>query len=164
MKRKGLTLLNLFVAILLLGSVSMASGEEYEGISDVKTAKIVFDERESNPKATALHLKVAYQAFKDLAAMKKNPAAVIVFSGPSVKLVSRNKEGFSPEDQKYLDEIAGTISSMSKDGIKSEICLIAVKYFEVDPASVLPEIKRVGNGWISLTAYQAQGYSLVPVY
>ena len=164
MKRKGMTLLNLFVAILLLGSVSIASGEEYEGISNLKTAKIVFDERESNPKATALHLKVAYQAFKDLAAMKKNPAAVIVFSGPSVKLVSRNKEGFSPEDQKYIDEIADTISSMSKDGIKSEICLIAVKYFEVDPATVLPEIKRVGNGWISLTAYQAQGYSLVPVY
>ena len=164
MKRKGMALLNLFVAVLLLGSVSTASGEEYEGITCVKTARIVFDEREGNPKAAALHLKVVYQAYKDLAAMKKDPAAVIVFSGPSVKLISKKKEGFSPEDQKSIDEIADTISSMSKDGIKSEFCLIAAKYFEVDPATVLPEIKKVGNGWISLTVYQALGYSLVPVY
>ena len=96
--------------------------------------------------------------------MKKEPAIVIVFMGPSVKLVSKNREGFSPEDHKSLDEIANTVSAMSKDGVKSEICLAAVKYFNVDPASVLPEIKRVGNGWISTAVYQAQGYSLVPVY
>lgn len=164
MKRKGMTLLNLFMAILMLGSVSTASGEEYEGITSIKSAKIVFDERESNPKAAVLHLKLVHQTYKDLAAMKKEPAIVIVFMGPSVKLVSMNREGFSPEDQKSLDEIATTVSAMSKDGIKSEICLFAVKVLNVDPASVLPEIKRVGNGWISMAVYQAQGYTLVPVY
>jgi intracellular sulfur oxidation DsrE/DsrF family protein len=96
--------------------------------------------------------------------MQKKPAFVVVFMGPSVKLVSKNREGFSPDDHKTLDEIANTLSAMSKDGIKLEICLVAVKVFNVDPASVLPEIKRVGNGWISMAVYQAQGYSLVPVY
>jgi intracellular sulfur oxidation DsrE/DsrF family protein len=81
-----------------------------------------------------------------------------------VKLVSKNREGFSPEDLKSLDEIASTVTAMAKDGITLEICLVAVKYFDVDPASVLPEIKGVGNGWISVIGYQAQGYSLVPVY
>src|SRR5574341_2676834 len=34
------------------------------------------------------------------------------------------------------------------------------------PAKDAPsqEFKRVGNGWISMTVHQAQGYSLVPVY
>lgn len=164
MKRNGMALLNLFVAAMLLCSVSTVYGEEYDGMNGVKSAKIVFDERESNPKATALHLKLVHQTYKDLAAMKKEPAIVVVFMGPSVKLVSKNREGFSPEDNKSLDEIASTVSAMSKDGIKSEICLVAVKFFNVDPASVLPEIKRVGNGWISTTVYQSQGYSLVPVY
>jgi len=36
--------------------------------------------------------------------------------------------------------------------------------FGVDTASILPEIKHVPNGWISLIAYQAKGYSIVPVY
>jgi intracellular sulfur oxidation DsrE/DsrF family protein len=164
MKRNGMALLNLFMAIMLLGSVPTASAEETEGIMSIQSVKMVFDERESNPYATALHLKLVHQTYKDLAAMKKEPAIVVVFMGPSVKLVSKNREGFSQEDYKYLDEIADTVSAMSKDGIKSEICLTAVKYFKVDPASVLPEIKRVGNGWISSTVYQAQGYSLVPVY
>jgi intracellular sulfur oxidation DsrE/DsrF family protein len=164
MKRKGITLLNLFLAILLIGSVSTASGEEYEGIKSVKTAKIIFDERESSPNTAILHLKLVHQTYKDLGAMKKKPAFVVVFMGPSVKLVSKNREGFSPDDHKTLDEIANTLSAMSKDGIKLEICLVAVKVFNVDPASVLPEIKRVGNGWISMAVYQAQGYSLVPVY
>lgn len=164
MKKNSLGLLNLFMATLLLCSVSTAFGEEYEGIASVKSAKVIFDERESNPKFAVLHLKLVHQTYKDFAAMKKDPAFVIVFIGPSVKLVSKNRESFSPEDQKSLDEIANIISAMSKDGIKLEICLVAVKVFNVDPASVLPEIKRVGNGWISMVSYQGQGYSLVPVY
>ena len=118
----------------------------------------------SNPKSAVLHLNVIRQTYDELTAMKKNPALVLVFSGPSVKLISKNREGFSPEERKSLDEIANIISAMSKDGIKLEICLIAAKVFNVDPASVLPEIKKVGNGWISIIGYEAQGYSLVPVY
>ena len=52
---------------------------------------------------------------------------------------------------------------MAKDGIQFEICLIAVKVFGVEPSSILPEIKQVGNGWISLIGYEARGYALVPV-
>ncbi|MGE5284686.1 MAG: DsrE family protein [Actinomycetota bacterium] len=164
MKRNRAALLNLFMATLLLCSVSTAFGEEYEGLASLKSAKVIWDERESTPKTAVLHLKLIHQTYKDFAAMKKDPAFVVVFIGPSVKLVSKNKDSFSLEDQKAIDEIANTISAMSKDGIKMEICLVAVKVFNVDPASVLPEIKRVGNGWISMIAHEAQGYSLVPVY
>jgi len=164
MKRKIITLISLSIAIVLLCAVSFASGEEYETMKGIKSAKAVFDERESNPKSAALHLKLIHQTYKELAAMKKNPVFAVVFSGPSVKLISRNREGFSPDDQKSLDEIASTISAMSKDGMKLEVCLIAANVFNVDPASFLPEIKRVGNGWISEIGYQAKRYSLVPVY
>lgn len=164
MKRKIIALISLCIFISVLCAVSVASGEEYEAMKGIKSAKAVFDERQSNPKSAALHLKIIHQTYKELAAMKKNPIFVVVFSGPSVKLISKSREGFSPEDQKSLDEIADTISAMSKDGMKLEICLIAANIFRVDPASVLPEIKRVGNGWISGIGYQAHGYSLVPVY
>ena len=164
MERKMIALLNLFMAISLLCVVPSVSGEEYKAMKGIKSAKAVIDERESDPKTAALHLKIIHQTYKELAAMKKNPVFVIVFIGPSVKLISKNREGFSPEDQKSLDDIANTISAMSKDGIELEICLVAAKVLNVDHASVLPEIKRVGNGWISEIGYQAQGYSLVPVY
>jgi intracellular sulfur oxidation DsrE/DsrF family protein len=163
MKTKITGLLNLFIVISLLCVVSTVYGEEYESMKGIKAAKAVFDEREGNPKGAALQLKIIHQTYKELAAMKNDPVFVVIFIGPSVKLISKTREGFSPEDQKSLDEIANTITAMSKDGINLEICLVAAKMFNVDPASVLPEIKRVGNGWISMIGYQAQRYSLVRV-
>lgn len=157
-------MLGLVAAIMLVCAVPVASAEEYAGIAGLKTAKVVFDERESSPKTAVLHLKLVHQTYKDFAAMKKDPAFVVIFMGPAVKLISKNREGYSPDERKALDEIAGTISAMSKDGIKSEMCLVAAKVFDVDPTSVLPEIKPVGNGWISMVVRQSEGYSVVPVY
>jgi len=39
---------------------------------------------------------------------------------------------------------------MSKEGIHLEICLVAARIFKVDPATVLPEIKRVEK-WLDFT-------------
>jgi len=159
------------VAISLLLSVCMSLvffsvvfAQEYEALKGLKSAKAIFDVRIGSPKAAALHLQLIQQAYKDLGARKLKPGFAVVFIGPSVKLISKNREGFSAEDQKKLDEIAGTISQMSKAGIKLEICLIAARVLGVDPASILPEIKKVQNGYISVIGYQAHGYSLVPVY
>jgi hypothetical protein len=38
-----------------------------------------------------------------------------------------------------------------------------VKVLDIDPATLMPEIDQVGNGFISVLGYQAQGYSLVTV-
>ncbi|MEJ2191977.1 MAG: DsrE family protein [Nitrospirota bacterium] len=163
MKRRVTILNYLLLAIFLFSAVSV-SAEEYKALEGVKSTKAIFDFRIGDAKSAALHMDLIYQTYRDLAAMKKGPDFVVEFIGPSVKLISKNRAGFSPEDQKTLDEIAKTITAMSKDGIKFEICLAAAKVFNVDPASVLPEIKRVGNGWISEIGYQAQGYSLVPAF
>ena len=160
-------MISLFVSTwLLFIAVSQGFGEDYEALKGLKSVKAVFDVRVANPKSAALSLKLIHDTFKDknIMAVTKKPAFVVIFIGPSVKLISKNKEGFSPEEQKILDEIATTISEMSKDGIKLEICLFAAKVFNVDPASVLPGIKHVPNGWVSLIGYEAKGYSLIPAY
>jgi intracellular sulfur oxidation DsrE/DsrF family protein len=151
---------------LIFVSVAQAPAEEYEALKGLKSVKAVFDVRIGNPKGAALQLKLIHDTCKDknIMAATKKPAFVVIFIGPSVKLISKNKEGFSPEEQKILDEIATTISEMSKDGIKLEICLFAAKVFNVDPASILPGIKHVPNGWVSLIGYETKGYSLVPAY
>jgi intracellular sulfur oxidation DsrE/DsrF family protein len=33
----------------------------------------------------------------------------------------------------------------------------------VDPATIMPEVEIVGNGFISVVGYQSQGYSLVKI-
>ena len=154
--------------LICLSLVVVVNGfcEEYEALKGLKSVTAVFDVRIGNPKSAALNLKLIHDTFKDKSIMSitKEPAFVVAFIGPSVKLISKNRDGFSPEDQRLLDDIATTVSAMVKSGIKLEMCLVAAQIFGVDPDSVLPEIKQVGNGWISLIGYQAKGYSLVPAY
>ena len=152
------------LSFLFWGALSAVSAQEVEALKGVKSAKAIFDVRVANPKGAAVQIKLIHQTYQQLVAGKKKPVCVVSFMGPSVKLISKNREGFAGEDQKSLDEIAETISRMAKDGFRVEICLFAARLFGVDAASILPEIKKVENGWISLIGYQAQGYSLVPAY
>ena len=152
------------LAWAFLVAAPAVSGKEPDALKGVKSAKVFFDVRVANPKGAAVQLKLIHDTHQQLVAEKKKPVCVVSFMGPSVKLVSKNREGFTAEDQKSLDEIAETISKLAKDSIRVEICLFASKLFGVDPASILPGIKQVDNGWVSLIGYQARGYSLVPAY
>jgi intracellular sulfur oxidation DsrE/DsrF family protein len=153
-----------FGLFLMLSSVSLASTEQYAAMKGVDSVKAFFDMRDGVPKSAAVHMNLIYDTYKELTTMKKKPVFVVVFIGSAVKLISSNRSEFNQEDQKYLKEIAETISKMSKAGIRLEVCLTAAKYFGVDPASIQSEIIHVGNGWISEIGYQARGYQLVPVY
>jgi intracellular sulfur oxidation DsrE/DsrF family protein len=168
MKRKSKTIMMsaLLSVCLLLFAVTHAFGEGYEALKGLTSLKAVFEVRAAEPRSAALQLNLVRSMYKDnsIREITKKPAFVVVFIGPAVKLVSTERKGFPAEQHKILDEIASTISEMSKDGIELEICLFAAHLLGVNAASILPEIKQVDNGWISLIGYQAKGYSLVPVY
>lgn len=154
-----------FTVCLLMVSAGNSFCEEYGTLKGLKSVKAVFDFELGDPQMALIHLKVIDQTFNDknINMMKNKPDFAVIFIGPSVKLVSKNKSGFTAEQQKILDELAMTISKMAKEGIKFEICLVAVNILGVDPATILPEIKQVGNGWISLIGHESKGYALVPV-
>jgi intracellular sulfur oxidation DsrE/DsrF family protein len=154
----------LAASFLVLSSISYTFAEEYDAMKGVNSVNVMFDMRDGNPQTAVIHLNLIYDTYKELVAMKKNPVFVVVFMASAVKLISNDHSGFKAEEQKSLKEIAGIISMMSKAGVRVEVCLFAAKVFGVEPASILPEIERVGNGWISEIGYQARRYSLVPVY
>ena len=165
-KSAKITIMSVFLTVCLITvTAGDICSEEYSALKGLKSVKAVFDFELGNPHSALIHLQVIHQTFKDknIWMGKKKPDIAVVFIGPSVKLVSKNRGDFSTDDQKILNEFASTISAMAKDGIKFEICLIAVKVFGVEPSSILPEIKQVGNGWISLIGYETRGYALVPV-
>jgi intracellular sulfur oxidation DsrE/DsrF family protein len=167
MERKSRVIVSIVIASVFIPAVvGSAFAAAYESLAGQKSVKAIFDVRVSSAKSAALQIKVIHETYKDqgIRAVSKKPSFVVAFMGPSVKLLSKDRQGFSAEDQKSMDEIAQTVQAMAKDGIKLEICDFASKVFGVDPASILPEIKHVPNGWVSVIGYQARGYSLVPVY
>ena len=165
-KSANIVIMSILTVCLLIVTAGNVFSQEYRTMKGMKYVKAVFDFETGNPQGAVRRLQVIHQAFNDknIRAITKKPEFVVVFIGPAVKLTSKNRGGVIADDQKILDEFASTISEMSKAGIKFEICLIAVKAFGVEPSSILPEIKQVGNGWISLIGYQDRSYSLVPVY
>ena len=162
-RRKGLVM-SIVGIFLIMSNLSLASAEEYDAMKGVDTVNVFFDMRDANPMIADVHLALILDTYNEFVAMKKKPDFVVVFMGGAVKLISSDRCQFSSEERKYLDAIADTISKMSKAGIRLEVCLAAVKYFNIDPDSIQSELKQVGNGWISEIGYQARGYQLVPVY
>jgi intracellular sulfur oxidation DsrE/DsrF family protein len=165
MKKNAILFTGLLLGAILLAA-NTASTAEYDFLQGLKSFKAVVDVRSGKPKSLAVALGLIHQMYLDEAvkSVTDKPEFVIVFIGPAVKLVTTNTEGMSPEDKEMAGKIAETITAMAKDGIKLEICLFAVDLLGVDRSSILPEIKHVGNGWISLIGYQHLGYALVPVY
>ena len=147
-------------------SIDSANAREYEALKGVKSVNTVFDFRDGKPENALVHLKLVHDTFKDqaLKAVSQKPDFVVVFMGPSVMLLSNNREKFSPDEKKQLEEFDGIISAMAKDGVRLEVCLFAVSFFKLDPGSIAPEIKQVDNGWIASLGYQQKDYSLVPVF
>lgn len=162
--RRKIVVVCLAAFFVVLSCLSCAWAEEYSAMKGVKSVNAMFDMRDANPQSAIVHLNLIHDTYKELVAMKKSPVFVVVFMGGSVKLISSDHRGFKAEEENSLKEIAGIVSKMSKAGIRVEVCLFAAKVFGVEPASILPEIQRVGNGWISEIGYQAGGYSLVPIY
>jgi intracellular sulfur oxidation DsrE/DsrF family protein len=169
MKRESTAIVgSLFIAILILVSASVtAHAGDYDALKGAKSVRAVFDVRSANPKGVALHLEIILQMAADenlKKATQLEPEFVVVFLGPSVKLISTQTEGFSPEEKEILGGIAKSITKMSEAGIGLEICLVAAGIFGVDPATLLPEIKHVNNGLVSLIGYQEKDHALIPVY
>lgn len=163
-KSMKLTLSVLVAACLVIGTAGSVYGETYAALEGLDSFKAVVDFRNSSAKAASVHLDLMHKTYQDknVTAVDAKPDFVIVFMGPSVKLISTSREGVSAEDAKYLDSIAKTLSAMDKDGIRLEVCVAAVELTGVDPATILPEIHKVPNGWISSVGYQLNGYALIP--
>ncbi len=156
----------ILLIILSFVDTTYVFGQEYEALKGLKSIKAVFEFRKDDPKSAAFYLNAIHQTYKDknITAVTENPDFVVVFTGPGVKVLSKNKEDFPPEEHEIIDNIANKISAMVKDGIKMEICLVAATIHGIDPESILPDIKPVYNGWISLIGYQNNGYSLILTY
>jgi intracellular sulfur oxidation DsrE/DsrF family protein len=150
--------------IIAMAAIPAMSGE-YAALEGVKSVKIVFDVSQGSPQ-TANIVFWAVNNVKDdksVRALSEPPQVAVVFHGPAVKMISTDRNGFKESDNEALDQFASMIQQMKTGGVKFEVCDYALKVMGVDPKTVLPEVDHVGNGFISIAGYQAQGYSVITI-
>jgi len=156
-------------ASLLLGIAVLPSPARAQESSDaaalagLKTAKVAFDLKDGDGKTLLGRLRIIDETRQSLIKQGVKPEFILTFRGPATRLVQTDLSKIKPEDRESAKQIAAKLAEMSRaPGVQGlEQCAVAVREQETKPEAVLPEIRVVGNAWISLMAYQAKGYAYI---
>lgn len=153
------------VVLAVMLTATPAISGEYPALEGIDGLKVVFDVSLASPAMANIVFDAITEVYtdKNTLALKYPPKTAIVFHGPAVNLISTSRESFEVSDHEALDAFTDKIRRMKKDGVRLEVCVYALKVLGVDPSTVLPEINHVGNGFISVAGFQAQGYSVITI-
>lgn len=158
----------LFFVLFLVSTIIQAEEpviNDQAALGDLKVGKGVFLVDIGDAKKLNFYLEVIQGTFKGMKSQGVDPDFILVYIGPSVKYLSSSP---SPETEQeaggVLMEIESNVESLAVLGVKQEICAVATRVFGIENDAVLDDLALVGDGFISLIGYQAQGYHLVPVF
>ncbi len=153
----------LALATFLVHSNGARAADDSAALAGLKEGKIAFDIHEGNPKLLLARLNVIDETRQSLIQQGVKPHFILAFRGPATKLVQTDQEKIKPEDREGAAKVAAKIKEMSKaPGVEGfEQCAIASRTQETKTELVLPEVRVVGNGFISLMAYQTRGYAYI---
>ena len=163
MKALMRVLLTALVAISV-STMAAAKPDDSAALEGVTTGKVVFDINMADAEKMTLYLSVIAETVDDLERQGVTPEVILAFRGLSVKLVSTDRENMELTDYEHLDRIAEQLGGLHARGVRIEACSVATRLFGIDNGTLLKGIKPVGNTFVSLTGYQAQGYASIPIY
>ena len=167
MKRRFLTLVT-GLLLLFSGSLVLAGNpvvNDQAALAGLKTGKGVFLIDIGDASKLNFYLEVIQGTYKGMKEQGTEPDFVLVYIGPSVKYLSTSPSvAVEQAAGGVLMEIESNVEALADLGVRQEICAVATRVFAIDNKTLLPGLTLVGDGFISLIGYQAQGYHLVPVF
>ncbi|MDB5812369.1 MAG: hypothetical protein JWN94_4491 [Betaproteobacteria bacterium] len=156
-------LLSLIAAAMLVHAGAARAADDKLALTGVNEAKIAFDIKEGEGRALLARLDSIDETRQSLIQQGMTPHFILAFRGPATRLVQTDPEKIKPEDRETAQKVAAKIKEMSAakgvDGL--EQCSLAVRQQGTNADKVLPQIRVVGNGFISLMAYQSKGYAYI---
>ncbi len=138
--------------------------KDTDALRGLTRAKAVFLIDVNNPQKVGHVLAVVKKTDTGMRSQGVTPAIVVVFVGPDVAFLTRDRRGISYMDERAVAGIQKEIGGLHGMGVRFQACGVALKGMDVSPTDVIPTVQPVGNGYISVIGYQTKGYSLVPVY
>jgi len=157
------------MALFLVGLITApvpagaAETDDRAALAGLKEVRVGFDITEGSGDKLLLRLDLIDETRRSLIAQGVTPRFVLAFRGGATRLVQTDLEIIRPEEREAAKKIAGRIREMRQaPGVeRMEQCAVAVRLQDTRIDRVLPEITVVGNGWISLMAYQNKGYAYI---
>jgi intracellular sulfur oxidation DsrE/DsrF family protein len=151
------------VLTLAVAPVRSQTVDDKAALAELSEVKVAFDLQKGDAKALLKQLEVIDETRQSLIKQGVKPDFVITFRGPATKLVQKDENQIKPDDRETAAAIAKKVGALrAADGVAAvEQCAVAIRLAGTKEADVIPGIKIVGNGWISLAAYQAKGYGYI---
>lgn len=132
-----------------------------QGLTDVK---VIYDVTTGNAKKLLSRLELIEETRESIIRQGGKPHFILSVRGPASLLVQKDTSRIKPEDMEAAAKISEKIKAMSKEPeYQLNQCAVANRYLKIKNEDTLPEVKVVGNGWISLAAYQNKGYAYIPI-
>jgi len=123
---------------------------------------MVYDVTEGDGQKLLGRIETIDETREDIAKAGGRPVIVLSFRGPATKLVQTDMAKVKPEDRAWAAKIQARLEAMSKSpSVALEQCAVAIRHQSTSRDKVLPVIKVVENSFITIAAYQAQGYAYI---
>lgn len=134
--------------------------EALEGVTEMR---IAFDITEGNPKALLARLNIIDTTRRQLIAEGVAPHFVLAFRGDASYFTQSDLSAVRPEDRADGQKVGSKLKELrSAAGVESIVqCALPLPSRKLAHQGVIPEVKVVGNGWITLVAYQRKGYAYI---
>jgi len=151
------------IACAMTSTALAQAPDDRDALKGVAVGKAFFDVNLGDVESMPLYLKVIGMTHQGLVSQGVTPEFVVAFRGPAVQFITGKAHAGDDKQALLYGQIADKVRELKALGVTFEACAIATGLFGVDNSAVLPEIKVVGNTFISLIGYQAQGYGTVPI-
>lgn len=132
-------------------------------LAGVKEMKIAFDITDGSPDVLLAKLNVIDLTRKQLVAEGVTPRIVLAFRGDASFFTQTDAEKIKPAEREGAAKVAAKIRELrGAAGVDAlEQCSVPLPARKLRNEDVMPEVKLVGNGWISLVSYQQKGYAYI---
>lgn len=166
--RHSLRFILCIFALLWANPYAQAAAEppalnDHAALAGLHEAKGLFLINGNNPAQVARLLGVIAKTRKGLQAQKVTPHLIVVFIGPSVAFLTRDRRGIPYTEERAVADIQKEIGHLAARGVRFQACGVALHGMDVSPRQLIGGVEAVGNGFISAIAYQEKGYALIPV-
>lgn len=144
-------------------AASAPAADNRAALSGMREMRMAFDLTDANPEVLMRKLDAIETTRKQLLDAGVTPKIVMTFRGGASYYTQLDLAKVKEADRAEALRVRAKLRQLAKsNGVESlEQCNIPVQQLKIKPADLMPEVKLVGNGWISLAGYQARGYSYI---
>ncbi len=158
---------SIIAAAAMIGLIAPAAFagtlNDHAALAGLREAKALFLVNVRKPAAVERLIRLIGLTERQLRAQKVTPHIIVVFIGPDVAFLTRDRRGIPYTEERAVADIQKEIAGLARQGIRFQACGVALHGMDVKPRTLISAVTPVGNGFISAIGYQEKGYALVPV-